>query len=738
MLLKSLSLAYLALVLPVFAADLVLSSRFGQDVGSLDYPQAVCSDQTGQYYLADTRHNRILYINAQGQSQLIAGTGELGYNGDNIAANQAQLARPQGLLYHQGRLCIADSNNDRVRMLDNQGIIHTIAGTGKRGYSGDAGAALAAKLSAPVALAIDSQGRIYINDRNNNVIRRIDAQGIISTVAGGAPFSRETIGDGQLATEARLNLPGEIALDAADNLYIADMGNNRIRRVDANTQQISTVAGNGYIGLFQSRVSGDGGLAVRAGISLPYGLSLDSQGNIYFSSIHHDTIRKISTAGIIETVAGNGYSGYAGDGADARSARLNGVYSLSHTSGGALLIADASNHRIRQLAPNQAPTAIIKASATQGIAPLTVKLDGRTSSDVEAELMQFAWSSPALGHISSHAQTQVIFPKAGIYSLRLRVTDKAGSVQHSDIAINVRDNQPPKAVFSWQISGSDLYANAAASTDADADSLDFNWSLNDSFAHQGTQLHLQLPHSGQYKLGLLVTDAYGATDSLQQGIYFDANTNSNPESPAAAQVDQPPVAHFSIVQQRQDDQLWLTLDARHSYDAEGELSYRWQSSAGKQARGEQVNWALIPDHVEHITLIVTDSSGQQDQQTQAVFTPDLCVGAGAYGDNNQILQLPIVRVAGDISDQAFQVTLQKAADQPQFSISQIRPLVGMAATQSPCQAMYYENGQLDLSQIDINNSKETQALSAQLQYDASNARLNIEQVQAIPSQHTKP
>ena len=267
----------------------------------------------------------------------VAGDGAGGFSGDNGPATSAELADPQGVAVDSaGNLYIADLANNRIRKVSN-GVISTVAGNGTPGFSGDGGLATAAQLDQPAGVAVDSAGNLYIADCWNHRIRKV-SNGVISTVAGnGTPgFS----GDNGPATSAQLSDPTGVAVDSAGNLYIADMFSNRIRRVSNGA--ITTVAGNGTQGF-----SGDNGPATSAQLSNPYAVAVDSAGNLYIADMVNNRIRKVSN-GVITTVAGGGTQGLGGDGGPATSAQLSASGVAVYASGSPL-IADSGNNRIRQL-----------------------------------------------------------------------------------------------------------------------------------------------------------------------------------------------------------------------------------------------------------------------------------------------------------------------------------------------------------------------------------------------------
>ena len=303
-------------------------------------PYGVAVDGSGNLYIADRDNHRIRKVDASsGNISTVAGTGSQGFSGDGAAATAARLSFPSSVAVDgSGNLYIADRNNRRIRKVDSSGNISTVAGTGtSTGFSGDGGAATAAQLHSAYGVAVDGSGNLYIADRDNHRIRKVDSSGNISTVAGGA------IGDGGAAVAARLNGPRDVAPDGSGNLYIADRGNHRIRKVDSSGN-ISTVAGTGTSGF-----GGDGGAAGAARLNHPVSVALDGSGNLYIADPVNQRIRKVDSSGNISTVAGTGTSGFSGDGGAATAAQLNYPYGVAVDGSGNLYFADWLNQRIRKV-----------------------------------------------------------------------------------------------------------------------------------------------------------------------------------------------------------------------------------------------------------------------------------------------------------------------------------------------------------------------------------------------------
>jgi uncharacterized protein (TIGR03437 family) len=287
-----------------------------------------------------------LFSVCRGQAVIstVAGNGNLGFSGDGGPATSAALGIPSDMAVDSaGNVYIVDRNNNRIRKVDTGGMISTFAGDGTMAFRGDGAVAVRATLFLPQSVAVDSAGNVYIADTGNGRIRKVNTAGIISTVAGGGGPG----GDGGPATNTLLT-PDTVAVDSSGNLYITDNG-TRIRKVNTSGI-ISTIAGS------VQGFSGDGGPATKAALSFPAGLAFDAAGNLYFADKGNYRVRKIDTSGVITTVAGSGTFGFAGDGGPATSARLGMNLAVANMgvavdNAGNLYIADPLNNRVRMVNP---------------------------------------------------------------------------------------------------------------------------------------------------------------------------------------------------------------------------------------------------------------------------------------------------------------------------------------------------------------------------------------------------
>ncbi|MCJ7550096.1 MAG: hypothetical protein MUQ30_10480, partial [Anaerolineae bacterium] len=307
-------------------------------------PAGVTVGPDGSVYIAESVGQRVRRIDPSGIITTIAGTGTWGFSGDGGPATSAMLYNPQDVaVAPDGTLYIADRSNNRIRRVDTNGIITTVAGTGGYGFSGDGGPATLALLYEPYGVALGPDGSLYIADTRNHRIRRVGPDGIITTVAG--PGAGNVLGDGGPATQATLKDPYRVAVGLDGSLLIMDRTDYRVRRVGTDGI-ITTVAGNGRGGF-----SGDNGPATSARINLAEDVALGPDGGFYIADRVNLRVRWVGSDGIITTVAGNGTYGYSGDGGPAVRAQLHEPVGVALGPDGSLYIADWFNRRVRRVAP---------------------------------------------------------------------------------------------------------------------------------------------------------------------------------------------------------------------------------------------------------------------------------------------------------------------------------------------------------------------------------------------------
>ena len=310
-------------------------------------PNGLALDAQGNLYISDIGTHQIYRLTAQSKLTVVAGTSEPGFSGDGGPAAKAQFFAPHDIAFDpQGNLIIADSLNHRIRRIDKSGVITTIAGTGVAGYTGDRGPAAAAQLNGPQSVTFDRDGALLIADTYNNVIRRIDPTGTITTIAGSAPGLS---GDGGPALAALINLPFDAVAGPDGAVYIADGANSRIRRAGPEGK-ISTIAGFGPgSGSGGAGYSGDGGPADKARLFSPTSLRFDAQGTLYISDSGNGKIRAIRD-GTITTL-----------GAD----ELNTPQKICIAKDGRIFIADRGNHRVRVIDSKGAVRTVAGADPTR-------------------------------------------------------------------------------------------------------------------------------------------------------------------------------------------------------------------------------------------------------------------------------------------------------------------------------------------------------------------------------------
>ena len=376
----------------------------------------------------------------------IAGNGLFGFFGDGGPASMAEFYSPIGVaLDTNGNIYIADAGNNRIRKIDATGTISTFAGngvgtTGSGSYTGDGGPADSAGLSLPMAVAVDNRGNVYIADAGNNCIRMVNSAGIITTIAGNDTSGYS--GDGGPATAAKLRFPAGVTVAPGGSLYIADFSNNRIRKVDTSGI-ITTVAGNGFAAAIDSGgYSGDGGPADSAALYLPNAVAFDDSMNMYIADSYNNRIRKVTPAGIISTVAGNGNPGYNGDDIPADSASLCAPSSVAFDARGNMYIADDCTNRIRQVSPAGIITTLAgngilgyagdggPASLAELVAPAFITLDRLGNyyiADVNNQCIRFITSLTAGFPATTPGELVTVFPNpsAGDFTVTVPAATKS-------------------------------------------------------------------------------------------------------------------------------------------------------------------------------------------------------------------------------------------------------------------------------------------------------------------------
>jgi sugar lactone lactonase YvrE len=318
---------------------------------TIGWVTGVALDAAGNVYISDGAANTIRKITiSDGKINTVAGAFR-GYNiadltpdaGDGGEATQAHLNFPASITLIDEDLFFTDVANSKVRKVEGT-TISTYAGSKLSGFEGDGGLATSAKLWAPQGVVADSEGNLFFSDTQNHVVRKVELNsGKISTVVGMGPDKPGYLGDGGSATIAKLYMPRDLAIDQSGNLFIADTGNNVVRKVSNGI--ITTIAGTGLQGY-----TGDGGTALSASLSNNQGVAIDNQGILYVADTGNNVIRRVDTDGIITTYAGNGTYGYSGDGGPATSAQLKDPMDVAVDAEGNLYIADTNNSAIRFVA----------------------------------------------------------------------------------------------------------------------------------------------------------------------------------------------------------------------------------------------------------------------------------------------------------------------------------------------------------------------------------------------------
>ena len=310
----------------------------------------IATDPRGNIYISHRSQNRIRKLSPNGTITTIAGNGIAGFSGDGVPALKSSLNFPAGLAFDKGNLYVADRNNHRIRKIDSKGIISTVAGTGIPECCNDNGLAVEAHLHFPSDIDVDTEGNLYISDRSNNRIRKVNPDGIITTIAGlGKPGYG---GDFGPADQALLKYPFGVSHDNKGNFYIADRGNNRVRKIDQRGI-ITTIAGDGT-----HSFGGDYGPANQSSLAFPTDVIVDSLGMVYIADRNNNRVRKIDRLGVITTLMGLSQTEFNGDNEISAETTLHLPFALALNGEDRLLVVDRNHFRVREvrLQSNQVET----------------------------------------------------------------------------------------------------------------------------------------------------------------------------------------------------------------------------------------------------------------------------------------------------------------------------------------------------------------------------------------------
>lgn len=342
-------------------ANTTATARAGTPATTIELfaPEDVAFDGAGNVYFSEfgtseTEGHHVYEVDAAGDAHVVAGTGTEGFGGEGGPATAALLDAPTGLLFDPtGALVIADHHNGCMRRVGADGVINAIAGwCHHQGFNGDGShPVLKTKFNDPIGVAEDSSGTMFVADEQNARVRKIAADGTVSTILGGGTIPLPKAPDGTLGTRIKMSHPSYLALDPAGSLYVSDFLWNEVVRID-RAGRITHIAGTGTEGF-----SGDGGPATKAQLDFPTGLALDPHGRLYISDSFNNRIRMVEPGGRISTVAGSGTVGYgtgsySGDNGKATRAKLNAPSGIALRTDGSLFIADQANNVVRVLRPD--------------------------------------------------------------------------------------------------------------------------------------------------------------------------------------------------------------------------------------------------------------------------------------------------------------------------------------------------------------------------------------------------
>ncbi len=600
-------------------------------------PRGIAAHTNGTIYVADEHSHQIRAIASNGVVSLLAGAGK-GFAGDGAAAASARLNSPTGLALDSARnlLYVADTANQRIRRIDlATNVITTLAGNGAAGIGTD-GTATTTPLNFPQGLAVDSAGNVYVADTGNSRVVRI-AGTALTTLSGNGSVG--FAGDGAAATTGRFNHPTGIAV-TGDGLtvYVADRGNNRIRRINSNT--ISTFAGTGA-----NATTGDGAVATAAGLNNPLDVLVDAANNVFITETDGERIRRVDAAdNKISTIAGNGNTGFSGDDGPGFSATMNTPTGITRNVGGELYFCDTGNLRIRRLIPTgptnrpPAPDNVPNQSLTKSQS-LTVAL---SATDADSDPVTFtlvpALSFVTITNANPTARTASLFinpngANVGVYNVQVQAADnKAATGLSSQFTITVTDpnappNQPPTArmntlqqtIFAPSgATAATVNLDGSTSTDPENGPLTYEWYDNNVKVAMGVTAAVQLT-IGQHAVRLEVIDNGGARGfSATQNVTVQGVTqgNRNPVAVASRTPADPIVLATNGVD------IDISFNGSLSTDPDGDpITYQWFNGTNTTPFATTVSPVVrLPVGNHSVRLRVSDGRGGIGESAELAFT----------------------------------------------------------------------------------------------------------------------
>jgi len=483
-------------------------------MAALLVPTGVAADKYNNLYFTDEGNNRIRRVDAiTGIITTVAGNGIYDFAGDGGQAISASLKAPTGIAIDAvGNIFIADYYNNRIRKVDiSTGIITTIAGNGVVGYGGDGGPAVSANIWLPSGVAVDAGNNVYIADWVNQRIRKVDGlTGIITTVAGNgiAGFS----GDGGPAVSAELFQPYSVSLDAGGNIYIADYVNNRIRKVLAGTGIISTIAGTGAQGYNRDGLPG-----LSTNLTAPTGITVDIFGNVYIADLSQRVLRMDAITGIITTIAGNGTQGFSGDGGPAVNAQLFNPWDIFINGNGDLYIADNSNNRVRKVTlcfpPVSASQPVNAKLCSNGDANFVFRASGALNYQWQAST-DLGWQNLTDGPNYSGTSTDSLhlaYIESGLNGSKYRceVSNGCGTLLSGEDTLTVALPVVPSLIIKSSSTSvcKDVPVDFTATPTSEGATPSFQWKVNGINVHTGSTYTNNDLHDGDIVSCLMTSNA---------------------------------------------------------------------------------------------------------------------------------------------------------------------------------------------------------------------------------------